>query len=212
MATVYLARDTKHSASSRSRCCMPISPRRSAPSASAARSPPRRSSSIRTSSASSIPARRRTASSGSRCRTSRVRRCATGCAASTQLPIDEALRITREIASALDYAHEKGVIHRDIKPENILLTEARRRAARGLRHRARARTRAGGRRRPAALTQTGLVGRHAAVHESRAGERRARRSTRAATSTRSARCATRMLAGEPPFTGADAAGDRSRRC
>ena len=40
-----------------------------------------------------------------------------------QLAIDEALRITREIASALDYAHEKGVIHRDIKPENLLITK-----------------------------------------------------------------------------------------
>jgi len=39
------------------------------------------------------------------------------------LPIDEALRITCEIASALDYAHRHGVIHRDIKPENILLHE-----------------------------------------------------------------------------------------
>ena len=38
-----------------------------------------------------------------------------------QLPIDEALRITREIAGALDYAHRHGVVHRDIKPENILL-------------------------------------------------------------------------------------------
>ena len=38
-----------------------------------------------------------------------------------QLPIDDALRITREVASALDYAHRRGVIHRDIKPENILL-------------------------------------------------------------------------------------------
>jgi len=38
-----------------------------------------------------------------------------------QLPIDEAVRLTREVASALDYAHRKGVIHRDIKPENILV-------------------------------------------------------------------------------------------
>jgi serine/threonine-protein kinase len=36
------------------------------------------------------------------------------------LPVDEALRIAREVADALSYAHEKGVIHRDIKPSNIL--------------------------------------------------------------------------------------------
>lgn len=38
-----------------------------------------------------------------------------------QLPIGEAIRIASEIASALDYAHRRGVIHRDIKPENIML-------------------------------------------------------------------------------------------
>ncbi|NNM05420.1 MAG: protein kinase [Gemmatimonadetes bacterium] len=37
------------------------------------------------------------------------------------LPIDEALRVAREVADALAYAHESGVIHRDIKPSNILL-------------------------------------------------------------------------------------------
>ena len=37
-----------------------------------------------------------------------------------QLPIDEALRITCEVAAALDYAHRRNLVHRDIKPENIL--------------------------------------------------------------------------------------------
>jgi protein kinase-like protein len=40
-----------------------------------------------------------------------------------QLGIDEALAITQQIARALEYAHQHGVIHRDIKPENILLHE-----------------------------------------------------------------------------------------
>jgi serine/threonine-protein kinase len=40
-----------------------------------------------------------------------------------QLPVDEAVRITREVALALDFAHRHGIIHRDIKPENILLVD-----------------------------------------------------------------------------------------
>ena len=39
----------------------------------------------------------------------------------SRLPLEEALRITREVADALGYAHHRGLIHRDIKPENILL-------------------------------------------------------------------------------------------
>src|SRR5437868_3706405 len=41
------------------------------------------------------------------------------------LPVDEAVRITRDVAEALGYAHARGVIHRDIKPENILLATGR---------------------------------------------------------------------------------------
>jgi TolB-like protein/tRNA A-37 threonylcarbamoyl transferase component Bud32 len=40
-----------------------------------------------------------------------------------QLPLDDALQITREVSDALSYAHSQGIVHRDIKPENILLSQ-----------------------------------------------------------------------------------------
>src|SRR5512140_1044242 len=40
-----------------------------------------------------------------------------------QLSLEESLSIAKQIGSALDYAHQHGVVHRDIKPENILLHE-----------------------------------------------------------------------------------------
>jgi len=68
-----------------------------------------------------------------------------------QLPVDEAVRIAREVADALGYAHARGVIHRDIKPENVLLQSGHAVVADfGI---ARAVSAAGGER----LTETGLA-------------------------------------------------------
>jgi serine/threonine-protein kinase len=111
-----------------------------------------------------------------------------------QLPLEDALQITREVADALSYAHSHHVIHRDIKPENILLESGHAVVADfGI---ARAISAAGGEK----LTETGLaVGTPAYMSpEQAAGERELDgRSDEYALG-----CVLyEMLAGQPPFTG-----------
>ncbi len=80
-----------------------------------------------------------------------------------QLGVDEAVKIAADVADALHYAHQHGVIHRDIKPENILLANGRPMVADfGIALAVSAA--AGGR-----MTETGTLPRHAALHVARAG-------------------------------------------
>src|SRR5438309_6715878 len=111
-----------------------------------------------------------------------------------ELPIDEALRITGQVASALGYAHDQGVIHRDVKPENILLYEGEAMVADfGI---ALAVSAAAGER----LTETGLV---VGTPEYMSPEQAlGERELHARSDVYSLGCVLyEMLAGEPPYTG-----------
>ncbi|MGH7497263.1 MAG: serine/threonine-protein kinase [Gemmatimonadales bacterium] len=111
-----------------------------------------------------------------------------------QLPVELALRLTCQVADALEYAHSRGVVHRDIKPENILLESGEAVIADyGL---ALAISAAGGDR----LTESGLaLGTPAYMSpEQAAGDRH----IDGRTDIYSLACVLyEMLAGEPPFTG-----------
>ena len=115
-----------------------------------------------------------------------------------QLPLEDALRITREVADALSFAHSRGIVHRDIKPENILLESGHAVVADfGI---ARAVSEAGADR----LTATGMsVGTPLYMSpEQAAGES----DLDGRSDLYSLACVLyEMLAGQPPFTGATAA-------
>ncbi len=114
-----------------------------------------------------------------------------------QLPLDDALQITREVADALGYAHSQGIIHRDIKPENILLSRGHALVADfGV---ARALRNAAGER----LTETGIaVGTPTYMSPEQAT---AERDLDPRSDIYSLGCVLyEMLAGEPPYTGPSA--------
>jgi serine/threonine-protein kinase len=111
-----------------------------------------------------------------------------------QLPVEDAVRLAREVAAALDYAHRRGIVHRDIKPENILLQDGAALVADfGI---ALAVQQAGGQR----MTQTGLsLGTPSYMSPEQAmGEREI---TPRADVYALGAMTYEMLAGEPPFTG-----------
>ena len=121
-----------------------------------------------------------------------------------QLSLDDSLRIVREIADALSYAHSRGIVHRDIKPENILLSGGHARVADfGI---ARAISAAGG----DSITETGIaIGTPTYMSpEQASGERE----VDARTDVYSLGCVLyEMLSGQPPYTGVNAEAIMARK-
>ncbi len=115
----------------------------------------------------------------------------------SQLQVDAAVTIAREVAGALDYAHRHGVVHRDIKPENILLSAGQALVADfGI---AKAFDAAGGEK----LTETGLS--LGTPHYMSPEQASATRSLDGRSDIYALGCVLyEMLAGAPPFTGPSA--------
>src|SRR2546425_10914286 len=121
-----------------------------------------------------------------------------------QLPVDEAVRIAQQVASALSYAHSHDLVHRDIKPENILLAGDEVVVADfGI---ARAITAAGGEQ----LTSTGIAVGTPAYMSPEQGSGQPQLDGRS--DVFSLGCVLyEMLAGAPPFTGPTAQAIQARR-
>ncbi|MFN0178351.1 MAG: protein kinase domain-containing protein [Gemmatimonadales bacterium] len=113
-----------------------------------------------------------------------------------QLPIDDAVQYTLEIADALGYAHAQNIVHRDIKPENILISNGHALVADfGI---ARAAHESGGQK----LTQTGMA---IGTPVYMAPEQAAGETVGPTADIYSLGCLLyELLAGEPPFTGKNA--------
>ena len=119
------------------------------------------------------------------------------------LPVDEAIGITEQVASALDAAHRVGIVHRDIKPENLMLAGGRVFVTDfGI---AKALLDTGGER----LTSTGLA---IGTPTYMSPEQATAMAVDARTDQYSLACVLyEMLAGEPPFTGPTAQAIVARR-
>ena len=116
------------------------------------------------------------------------------------LPVAEAVRLVREVAEALGYAHRRGIVHRDVKPENVLLAHGHALVADfGI---ARSTQRPGGEA-EASLTETGMtIGTVSYMSPEQAN---GRRDTDGRSDIYSLGCMLHeLLAGRPPFTGPSA--------
>ena len=128
MGEVFRAATRSSAATWRSRCCPRPSRRiRSALPASSARpalaslNHPNIAADPRLESAPPRAGRRRTCSHGARGGRDLAERLKRGA-----MPVDEALEIAKQVAEALEDAHEKGIVHRDLKPANVKLTRTAR--------------------------------------------------------------------------------------